>query len=268
MGLVQKLNNITFSGSLPKLEKDPLANDGTILIYDFLNTGCWDGEDPSDSNNIVKDLSRNENDGTVIDPTAGAIFNNGFDFAAGDTYITLPSLALTGKSLLITIWYEWRSAQAASAAGIAGNLENDLSGGQFGFWCGTGSSDQLKGRIRDDIGNLPTGWDDVIIGTQDDGFIIQSALSVTIAGSDSQFVSYEHEEGRDLRKDSDILTVGAQGLNTDSSIAIGALNGSGDRTGYRGRFLRMSIEDIGVSGGEPLQILQDDWDINFSRFNI
>ena len=268
MATIQKLNNTTLSASgLTKLYKDPLVNDGTIVMYDFLRTGTWNGENPSSSNTVVGDLSLNENDGTVVNPAAGATFSDGFYFGAGNTYITLPSLTLTSKSLLITLWYKWTEAQVASTVGIFGNLNNSINDGQFAFYAGTTHGTTLKARVFSDLGSL-TGMNETLRASQIVGDIVQASFIVDIGSGETTFREVYYDDSIGINIKDTVTVASANGLNASiDDLAIGAMNASGDRLNFRGKVYRVSIEDLDVSGNDALLQIKADWNQNRTRFS-
>ncbi|WP_191301259.1 LamG-like jellyroll fold domain-containing protein [Deinococcus indicus] len=267
---VMKLSGVTFSGTLPKLEKDIIIPaQGAVLLYDFGNTATWAGGNPANGaavGNLVRGVP-----GASVLASGLTHVGGGFDWAASASAgnskaptVNLGNVALGGKTKLLFIaWLR-----------VPNPLPNTFFAGAFGAAVQTAAhaDNQFVLDVNNDGGGIRwTTWDQN--GNSAAAALASSAL--TAGGVYQTAWLFDATSGawrlylNGAVNTSGTLAAGATSLHaTTKPIGLGSWNGDpGAQAYYKGRIYRAYIEDLAASGRDPLSVVQADWAANNGRFS-
>ncbi|GGS26050.1 hypothetical protein [Deinococcus knuensis] len=274
-GIIQKLTNVTFTGSLPKLEYDQIIPPvGAKLLYDFGNPQTYGGTLPAGGATVANgttltNLVRGGANASISAQLGLTFTGGGLDWATAatgtDNYprINLGAYDLTNRSFL---WIGWvRSVGPASNRGIFGNVVSS-SNANRGFSVGHKFGDSTTGAIDVSFYNqalTATGGSITAISVA--GQVLQLALEINpAAGLIRRYVN-AGQPNAPLT-----LPAGTTGINPASvnePFAIGSLAGSGSGSKYTGRIYRMYVEDLTASGRTGADVVEKDYGYNAGRFS-
>lgn len=261
MGVFQQLQGVSFPNTLPLLVKDPLVTVGTLHLIDTLRATSWDGSVPVNGD-VFNDLSvTGTNDGTFSGTGGATSGNAGIVFDGAGTNvprINLPDIPLHNKSFVLAIWVK-PVVQLSGTLSYFGRALSD-SVGQFNLKKLANATNTLNVRFMDSIGNF------TLLGYGVSATVpTQIAFSVEITGPSTTVVK--------LFKDSVLFSTGerAQGNGlieyTDRNPAIFGWSATTSFDDMAGTFYRSLIEDLGVSGRTPEEVLALDYATNVARFS-
>jgi hypothetical protein len=263
---VIKLSGVTFTGNLPKLEKDIIIpTQGGMLLFDFSNPATWGGTLPAagaavPTTQSFTNLIRGAAGGTV--PVAGLAFNgNGLDFSGATAgRVSLGTYDVTSKSLLWIVWVKLPATGTAYAGylGSAADTSNTNVNNSFVLYGGA-SGLKLLGETYDPNSNQRTA---IPLGTDAPGTLHQMAVEFNV--STGLLVSYL--DGAQVS--SGALAAGVTSLRAAPlPLGIGAWNGNGTQGAFKGRIYRAYQENLTLSGRTALSVVQADYAANNGRFS-
>lgn len=246
--IVTVLDDVNFqAGSLGKLYRDPVLNEGTILAFDLLNPYSFPRQGNPIPGDIVKNLMPNAPQGTFV--SAGSYSNGGvyLDSDTGD------SLEFDDSSLNLSsgpnfVFITWLSLPAIPK-----------SGGTFafgkGFGGGTGSNQYmiaLLGANGDQVSGFVNGY----IGNNITPPVIAKETPIQIA------ISYEDLSTSSRKR---LYVNGSEVGNYLSTIGIPSTSDKleyGDSSytsGVTAKIYRSILENLSVSGRTVAEAVQQDW---------
>lgn len=265
-GIVQKLNGITFTGTLPKLQKDaiiPLA--GAKFLFDFGNASTWAGgvvAQGATVNNLVSGAANATLSGTgTITPAGG-----GFDFASTN-WLDMGLYDLSARQIVVIAWIKVPSVSAAygsivgavnglgDTTGQAAITINNNSTGTTGYYTpappgGTSSNTMGLSAPASFVANA----------------VLQVAFSIGGTAGAYQALGY----GNGAFVATSVVNQGASvtGLqSTTQKYGVNKWNGAGGSTAFAGRIYRVYAEDLTASGRTALSVVQADYTQNTGRFS-
>lgn len=258
MALIQKLTDVTFTDTtIPKLYRDAVITDGTIFCYDFADPTSW----VKQANALTADEVLNLVDGGAPGVTTALTFTAGKGFATGlgvADRIVLPDAAkLAGNTggFLFVIWMKPGSQSNALGGQVAGYCYDATSGPWCIYWTNPNYKFFINGELENTLYITPNtaikqmgiAWVDNGDGTFDNRIYIDGALH------SSSVATYN--------------TIQAPATAPTSATLGDGLNAGTLAPYHIGTMYRAFMDDLGVSGADPLTLIQRDWAANNGRFS-
>jgi hypothetical protein len=255
MGLITKLPNVNFTdASLPKLYKDGLINAGTLGLYDFKNAVTFGGSLPAAGSTLTNGLSLTNmvdagpaasvvSSALVYTAGGGIQFNGGGPaslISMGNNY----NLAPANPNFLMLLWVKMTMVSSNYGLLFGRGYTTNPPDCQYRFDMGANGQ-----QIRAGIGGPTT----VPVGEVAGATALNSLYQVAIAKVGTTLSIYRNG-----------LLTGTAGC--DATLANPALPLELGRD-YKGVVYRVLIENLTISGKDPLKQVQADYAANAGRFS-
>lgn len=287
MAIIIRASTGTASTDLPVLAKDALiqrANGAMPWLVDLGWAGGYDGQTPVPSGKAVPNMVDGGDNSAFVVPGAGPVVaGGGVSFApvdASGTYLSIPpsvaaAVAANSQRFLFCMWVRFPSE--ANWAAASAQQRTILNWTNTGAW--NSNADLLAIRmvevngVKQLLANRQTaiGGSSQLAysGVPSEFFDAVAQVSVWRTASEMVF-SVRTQAGRQI-------VSGAAGA--DNSESISGLTGkigmpaawgaspAADPQTRNFRLYRAFVEIPAISGRVPLQVLDQDWDQNFSRFS-
>ncbi|MFW8626729.1 LamG-like jellyroll fold domain-containing protein [Deinococcus sp. ME38] len=246
---VTKLTGVTFTGSLPRLERDGIIPPtGALWLFD----AAVSAPGSLAVNGTWENLVRGSPAATIKNTTGLSVAGNGLVFAGTGGYLSAgDSYNLTGKSLIMTATIKYQSI----TSGFSATMGRGTSGGascQFmlGHLSSASTAIRSSGTVKVGGASDPAAGH-IAVATA--GTIYHIAMAVQISGADTVFTRYLN--GTQVGQETVTGGTGLWAPPSANGIGIGRYDGNGSQSAYRGTIYRLYAEDLTASGRTPAQVV-------------
>lgn len=256
MALLQKLNGITFTNTtIPKIYRDEVVTKGGIYCYDLADATSWVKQSNSVSGDVIANLV---DGGEVATLTSDALTFAGGGFTnfavAGTQRILLPDAAKLEANtggFLVAVWIKPGTQTQAAADLVAGYRYVDT-----GPWGIRYTSPNHKVLVNGEVVSLGT---------------LTSAVHQVVMGwvpvSAGVFEKRVYLDGALFSASASPATLQAPTTLPTKATLGDAYGTTGLNSLWVGSIYRSWMDDLGVSGADPLVLVQKDWAANNGRFS-
>jgi hypothetical protein len=261
MAVVIKLNGVSFTDdTLPRVYRDALIDSGSLFMLDFADSFCWPKQNDPADNELIRDLVDTDSYGqwTLESGSTSTFSGGGFTFDdQTNEFISLPSAArnLTSDNdgFVFTIWIK-HQAQTSGFNMVAGYAYQNGTNHQYSISSLSTSEYRLQ---------INTGYVAVPHSVLTEGNIYQ--MAVARINIDGTYFLRAYVNGSQYGNDSYNGATLNIPVDPSSTSRIGWGGGYGQL--WNGSVYRCWLNDTGLGGGNPNEMVSLDYSLNQSRFS-